>query len=531
MKKLVSLFLSMIILMLTMAVPAMAGDDIKVVLDGQEVQFDVQPQIVNERTMVPVRAIFEALGATVEWNQSAQTITSQKGDIKVNLSIGNSFMTVNDKQVALDQPACVINERTLVPVRAIAEAYGTTVEWDASSKTVSIKSSNYSEPVVIHYDNIYANIIQIKDMISRGLYLEAIRECDQTRAWHYLSAEDIHVLDHLRYTAEYRYYEYLSKVAIYNIPPHEHESVNTNDEERKPYKVETITAADVKEFGDWNGYYGYRAFYVQDDHNYFYYYDNSTRKVIKVNMISREKSLVCKPDELTVTYDGNQYSKMDVNGMFYDTYSDSLALYGSFSGGKTTFEKVAEPFYCVVELKNLKVTTFEGSWDGDYRGSYVYAPNLNFFGTLNNGDYLVRKNNYESFDYIMSRHSRELKVLSTSKFYAPFTEYNGDIYHVGLYERGQGLYVLNETGDNKLSGMAFGGIANNKAYALNKDSIGIYTLEGDLVNTISFEDIELKDNNKVSAENIDYVLMAASNDNIVFYDSWMKAFRIISKNG
>lgn len=146
MKKLVSM-LSVIAMTLSMVVmPAMAKDNITVELDGKAIEFDVQPQIINDRTMVPVRAIFEALGATVDWDQATQTVISTKGDTVIRLTIDNPVMKVNDKDVTIDAPACIVDERTLVPVRAISEAFNLSVDWDGATKTVIIKSSTETEP-------------------------------------------------------------------------------------------------------------------------------------------------------------------------------------------------------------------------------------------------------------------------------------------------------------------------------------------------------------------------------------------------
>ena len=98
--------------------------------------------------MVPLRAIFEALGASVEWNQETKTVTSTKGDTTIKLTIDSNTMYVNDNAVTLDSPACVVNDRTLVPVRAISEAYKTKVDWNGDTRTVTISSDNIvSTPV------------------------------------------------------------------------------------------------------------------------------------------------------------------------------------------------------------------------------------------------------------------------------------------------------------------------------------------------------------------------------------------------
>ena len=114
-------------------------DGIKVVLNGETIKFDVQPQIINDRTMVPLRAIFEALGAEVSWDDATKTVTAVKGDVTIKMAIGADAFTRNDEKVSLDSPATIVDSRTLVPVRAIAESFGSTVGWIAESKTVTIE--------------------------------------------------------------------------------------------------------------------------------------------------------------------------------------------------------------------------------------------------------------------------------------------------------------------------------------------------------------------------------------------------------
>ena len=141
-KKILCGVLSATMLITSAVIPVMAENDIQVKLDGKTLSFDVPPQIINDRTMVPLRAIFEALGASVEWNQKTKTVTSTKGDTTIKLTIDSNTMYVNDNTVTLDSPACVVNDRTLVPVRAISEAYKTKVDWNGDTRTVVISSSD-----------------------------------------------------------------------------------------------------------------------------------------------------------------------------------------------------------------------------------------------------------------------------------------------------------------------------------------------------------------------------------------------------
>jgi len=114
------------------------NEKIKVEISDKRVDFDRDPVLYNDRTMVPMRKIFEQLGAKVTWDEKTQTATGKKGDRTVKISVGQRVMTVNSKVVKLDAAPIVISDRTLVPVRAVAEGLGCEVDWDGGSNTVSI---------------------------------------------------------------------------------------------------------------------------------------------------------------------------------------------------------------------------------------------------------------------------------------------------------------------------------------------------------------------------------------------------------
>ena len=116
-------------------------DGITVILDGEIVVFDIaQPALVNNRTMVPMRKIFEALGATVTWDNTTQTAKAQKGDMTVEITIGNNIMYSNGNAVEIDSPALLMRSRTYVPVRFVSNALGVKVEWDNVKKIVYLIS-------------------------------------------------------------------------------------------------------------------------------------------------------------------------------------------------------------------------------------------------------------------------------------------------------------------------------------------------------------------------------------------------------
>lgn len=111
---------------------------VKVMLNGTELKFDTAPTIESGTTLVPLRTIFEAMGATVAWDADTQTATAVKGDTSVVLRIGSTNPTVNDQVKQLDVPAKIANGRTLAPLRFVGEAFGGKVGWDASTYTVTI---------------------------------------------------------------------------------------------------------------------------------------------------------------------------------------------------------------------------------------------------------------------------------------------------------------------------------------------------------------------------------------------------------
>jgi len=124
----------------------------QVLLDGKILSFDVPPVIENGRTLVPLRAIFEAMGATVEWDQAAQTVTAVKGNTTVVLPLNSTSPTVNGVVYPLDTTAKIVNDRTLAPLRFVSEAFGGTVTWDEAANTITLTLNSVTEyPVVQEY--------------------------------------------------------------------------------------------------------------------------------------------------------------------------------------------------------------------------------------------------------------------------------------------------------------------------------------------------------------------------------------------
>lgn len=138
MKKIISLLLVFMLILPTVGV--MAENDISITIDGKKLELDVSPIEENDRVLVPMRGIFEELGATVTWDDATWTVTATRNETKIILHVGSKSARVNREDVPLDVPAKIIDGRTMVPVRFVAETLGCTVDWEDATKTVIIKS-------------------------------------------------------------------------------------------------------------------------------------------------------------------------------------------------------------------------------------------------------------------------------------------------------------------------------------------------------------------------------------------------------
>ena len=144
MKKTISLVLAVALVLSSMICVSAADEGIKVYLEGGKINFDVQPQTINDRTMVPIRAIFEAMGANVTWDETTQTATSTKDNTTVKMTLNSTTEYINDVAYEMDVTPVIIDGRTLAPARYVAEAFGYYVNWDLMTQSVLIsKNANF----------------------------------------------------------------------------------------------------------------------------------------------------------------------------------------------------------------------------------------------------------------------------------------------------------------------------------------------------------------------------------------------------
>jgi N-acetylmuramoyl-L-alanine amidase len=130
-------------------------------VDGKAVNTDAGPVIIKERTLIPARAVFESMGATVTWNEASRLVEVSLGTGTVQLTIDSKSAVVNGKQISMEVPALVVGDRTMIPVRFVAESLNCGIGWDGDSRTVKVTS-----PAV----DTKASVESVKVEEKNGLY-------------------------------------------------------------------------------------------------------------------------------------------------------------------------------------------------------------------------------------------------------------------------------------------------------------------------------------------------------------------------
>ena len=180
MKKKIAILLSCVCI----AFPALtyAQSNIQVKLDGNYVEFSGQePTVVNNRTMVPLRGIFENLGYSIEWDADTKTATLKKDNKSISIQTGADSFSVNGVGKKLDVPAQILNGSLMLPLRAICEAAGLSVVWDSNSKTVVMTNiaqvtniSTDSKEDIKKYLDSYSQIVKYMasfDELADNMYM------------------------------------------------------------------------------------------------------------------------------------------------------------------------------------------------------------------------------------------------------------------------------------------------------------------------------------------------------------------------
>lgn len=120
---------------------------IKVKVNGALVDFkSVPPQMQGSRILVPIRGVFEQLGATLTWNPASQTVTATRGATKTVVTVGKRDAVVDGRVANVETPPIIAEGRVMVPLRFLSQALGAKVEWLGAERTVTIQTQGAPSP-------------------------------------------------------------------------------------------------------------------------------------------------------------------------------------------------------------------------------------------------------------------------------------------------------------------------------------------------------------------------------------------------
>lgn len=135
MKKLITLLLAMVMIF---AATGTLAADITVLVNGEAIEFDRSPELVDDSVMVPFRFVAEKLGATVSWDGETQTVFAILGNGLSIMQIGNSNVFVNSEAFTVEKAPALSIDRTLVSTQILEKTLGVSASWNAETSTVTI---------------------------------------------------------------------------------------------------------------------------------------------------------------------------------------------------------------------------------------------------------------------------------------------------------------------------------------------------------------------------------------------------------
>lgn len=139
------IFILSVVFIFCFTIAAFAEDSVTVYVDNEKVDFDVNPFIEGGRTLVPLRGVFEKLGARVDWNKQIQEVVIKDDNNEIQMLLNKNKVMVNGEIKTIDVSTMMINSRTFAPLRFISENLGHDVRWDGSTNSVYI-TKNTSVP-------------------------------------------------------------------------------------------------------------------------------------------------------------------------------------------------------------------------------------------------------------------------------------------------------------------------------------------------------------------------------------------------
>ena len=140
MKQIISLIIALVLMLSSFTV--FSENEVSVLKDGEKLTFDVNPYIDDDTTMVPMRGIFESIGAEVSWDNDTKTVIAfydvDEEQKVLILQIGCDYAFLNGNRISFEKSAVIVGDRTFVPLRAVKESLDHNVDWDQDTYTVII---------------------------------------------------------------------------------------------------------------------------------------------------------------------------------------------------------------------------------------------------------------------------------------------------------------------------------------------------------------------------------------------------------
>lgn len=406
MKKLIAILLTMIIAIGILPFGVSASENIYVTVDGATLNFDQPPIMQNDRVLVPMRLIFETLGATVEWDEYNQYVKATKDDISITMQIGNNTMVKNGQYITLDTAPILLNGRTLVPVRAVAESLEATVEWRGEINTVVIEQKvipkRYATETVVYAPNAESiitdkdnNIYYIQDnkvMIYKNgiasVYADIDKDFNDLDASHIVNEDAIPQYD----DEQIRFRDGVVITIVYNEKTNAVLAVLsgiTNMKQGSNYKeaIVDLTNHKLLSYGHYCKYFSSSSDKVSCmiDGNYIYLSDDYAN-VGKINLSNGQYSEIESPFN-NASYWYMTIVNAKITFLVVDNYK---VYYLQYNPAKNTFDNTT-----VLEFDN---------WLGD--GIYVGADGANLYYSKDYNFYQVAPTkqvnqwlSYEEIDY------------------------------------------------------------------------------------------------------------------------------------
>lgn len=162
MKRVISLLFLLFLLISVESV--YAEEKTEIYINAKILETSEEPVIIDGRTLIPVRDIFESLGAKVEWDEKTKTVLMTGDNVEIKMKIGATKFWRNNIEMNLDVPPCIVNDRTMLPIRAVGESLSADVTWDDKRKRVIIVTDDFKRSL-IHRSVLSDELLKAYDIL------------------------------------------------------------------------------------------------------------------------------------------------------------------------------------------------------------------------------------------------------------------------------------------------------------------------------------------------------------------------------